>query len=150
MNSLRHFELRDQFGVLWIMNIDNRSSIGWIDMADIGIAVFHRHQSASWQVSPANLLDVLADAELRQSFLAHSVSPSYSLANSALLTDVDRGGQTQGNGIELTIGGRSADKSMRKKEKFSRNLRSQEYTGDELHRSNFGKNLIRHTRIKIF
>jgi len=39
---------------------------------------------------------------------------------------------------------------MRKKEKFSRNLRWQEYTADELHRSNFGKNLIRHTRIKIF
>jgi hypothetical protein len=43
MNSFRHFKLRDQLRVLWIMDVDNGSSIGRIDMADIGVAIFYRH-----------------------------------------------------------------------------------------------------------
>ena len=43
-------------------------------MADVGITVFNRHQSAAWQVGSADLLDTFADAELRQSLLAHNVS----------------------------------------------------------------------------
>src|SRR5262245_50474690 len=46
MNSFRHFKLRDQLGVFWIMDVDNGSSTGWIDMADIGVAIFHRYQPA--------------------------------------------------------------------------------------------------------
>src|SRR5262245_18184174 len=75
--------------------------------------------------------------------------PGYILINSAVLTDVDHGGQPRGIGkCELTVCDRSADKSMRKRHTISRNLRRQEYAGDELHHSNFGGNLIRHTRIK--
>src|SRR5262249_24092083 len=46
MNSLRHFKLRDQLGVFGIMDVDDGSSIGRIDMADIGVAIFHRYQPA--------------------------------------------------------------------------------------------------------
>src|SRR5262245_16853113 len=96
MNSLRHFELRDQFGVLWIMNIDNGSSIGWIDMADIGIAVFHRHHPPPGRsVLPTCLMFLLMPNSGKFSWLIRFL-PSYILINSVLLTDLNRGGQTQG------------------------------------------------------
>src|SRR4030095_6451174 len=63
VNSFRHFQAGDELGIFWIAYVDDRSTVGRFDMADIGVAILDYDGAAAGQIHATDHFDVLADSD---------------------------------------------------------------------------------------
>src|SRR5512138_3122061 len=78
MQTFGDFQMRDDFWILWIFDVNDRCPMRRIHMADVGIAVFDDNGAAAGKIHAAELLDVFADADRSGTVRCH-VSSLHSL-----------------------------------------------------------------------
>jgi hypothetical protein len=74
MQTFGDFEVRDDFRISWIFDINNRRAMGWIHMADICVAIFDDNGAAAREIHAAELFDVFAYADWGTAIGCHSSS----------------------------------------------------------------------------